>query len=226
MEPVVDGETLPELPIDAVNHGSADNIAILAGSNLEEAKFMAAAEPNLTKIDDAVLLHRWQQVLPADLVPDLIENCRKALATGGTAIGAPEIALALQTNRQFRIPAIRLVEAQSQNNLPAYSYLFTWRSPAPGLGACHFLDIGFVFGTLSAGFNGTGPAAERLSRNIQDAWLAFAHNGNPSCESLGDWPQYGAHRETMILGEECYVEEAPYEAERCAWDPIPNIFLG
>ena len=226
MEPVVDGEVLPESPIDAVKHGSAGQVAILAGTNLEEAKFMARMDKGLTEIDEAGLTRRWQRVLPADLVPGLIENCRKALARPGTASGAPEISLSLQTHRQFRIPAIRLVEAHHSHDQPAYMYLFTWKSPAPGLGACHAVDVGFVFGTLSASFSGTGPAAERLARNIQDAWLAFARTGNPSCESLGRWPQYGSRRETMILGEACRVEEAPYDEERLAWDAIPNGFLG
>jgi para-nitrobenzyl esterase len=180
----------------------------------------------MTEVDEVGLLQRWQRVLPEELVPDLIENCRKALAEGGKAVSVAEIALALQTDAQFRIPAIRLIEAQHSNNMPAYTYLFTWKSPVPDLGACHFLDVGFVFGKLVAAFNGTGPAADRLTRNIQDAWLAFARTGDPSCESLGNWPQYGSRRETMILGEKCHVAEAPYEDERRAWDPIPNAFLG
>jgi len=226
LEPVVDGETLPELPIDAVRHGSAGKVAVMAGTNLEEAKFMDRTDRGLSKVDEAGLLQRWQRVLPADLVPGLIENCRQALAKQGMPAGAPEIALALQTHRQFRIPAIRLVEAHHSQGQPDYTYLFTWKSPAPGLGACHAVDIGFVFGTLSASFSGTGPAAEKLAKIIQDAWLAFAHTGNPSCESLGNWPQYSSRRETMMLGEDCHVEEAPYDEERRAWDPIPNMFLG
>jgi len=226
LEPVIDGELLPEMPIDAVKNGSADKVAILAGTNLEEAKFMARADESLTKVDDAGLIRRWQQIIPADLAPGLIEGYRTAMSQQGRDSSAPEIALALQTAVQFRIPAIRLVEAQSQNNLPAYSYLFTWKSPAPDMGACHTIDIGFVFGTLSAEFNGTGAAADKLAGQVQDAWLAFARTGNPSCESLGNWPQYGIRRVTMILGEDCHPEEAPYDAERRAWDPVPNKFLG
>ena len=180
----------------------------------------------MIKVDDAGLIRRWQRVLPADLVPSLVENYRKVLSQQGRDSSASEIALALQTDVQFRIPAIRLVEAQSRNNLPAYSYLFTWKSPVPGLGACHTLDVGFVFGNLNAAFNGTGPAADSLASKIQEAWLSFARNDNPSCEILGNWPQYGNRRVTMILGEECYLAEAPYDAERRTWDSIPNKFLG
>ena len=61
-----------------------------------------------------------------------------------------------------------------------------------------------------------------VARNIQDAWLAFARTGNPSCESIGKWPTYRDRRETMMLGEKCIVEEAPYDEERRAWDSDPN----
>jgi len=65
-----------------------------------------------------------------------------------------------------------------------------------------------------------------LADNIQDAWIAFARTGKPGCKSLGEWPQYGSRRMTMMLGESSHVEEAPYEAERRAWDNISNESLG
>ena len=45
---------------------------------------MARMKPGLTKIDVAGLIRRWERVLPADLVPGLVENVRKALAKEGT----------------------------------------------------------------------------------------------------------------------------------------------
>ena len=60
---------------------------------------------------------------------------------------------------------------------------------------------------------------------MQDAWLAFARTGDPSCEGLGQWPVYGERRETMMLREKCEVEEAPLEDERSIWDSAPdNVF--
>jgi para-nitrobenzyl esterase len=226
MEPVMDGKILPEFPIEAVKHGSAGKTAIMVGSNLEESRFMARMNPNLTKVDDAGLVRRWQQVFPPELVPALVDDCRNAMTKGGKTVSPSELALALQTDAQFRIPAIRLVEAQRSNNQAAYSYLFDWISPAPGMGACHALDVGFVFGNLSATFNGTGPKVEKLAKNMQDAWLAFARTGNPGCEGLGKWPLYGRRRETMILGENCHLAAAPFDEERAAWDAIPDKYLG
>jgi len=88
------------------------------------------------------------------------------------------------------------------------------------LGACHALEIGFVFGKYNDMFAGSGPDADRLSASMQDAWTAFARTGDPSCENIGKWPVYGKNRATMMLGKECRVEEAPYEAERSAWEDI------
>ena len=75
---------------------------------------MARMNPNLTKVDMEGLIRRWERVLPADLVPGLIENVRKALAKKGAPAAPSDIALALQTDAQFRIPATRLVEAQAK----------------------------------------------------------------------------------------------------------------
>ena len=122
----------------------------------------------------------------------------------------------------FRMPALELVEAQRANKQLVYSYLFSWKSPVMGgaLGACHALEIGFVFGKYDAMFCGSGPDADKLAKCIQDAWLAFARTGDPSCESIGKWPVYGSKRMTMILDKVCRAEVAPYEAERSAWDKV------
>ncbi len=90
------------------------------------------------------------------------------------------------------------------------------------LGACHAVEIPFVFGTtrISEVFSGSGPDAERLSVRIQDAWLAFARTGSPSTDSLA-WPAFDAgHRATMVLNRDCGVVEQPREAERLGWEGI------
>lgn len=228
LQPVIDGKTLPSVPLDAIKGGSAKEIPVMVGSNLDEWKLFAAADQNLSKLDEAHLVSRFQRMIPAEYVENLIETYRKARDKRGAPTTPAELFIAIQTDRVFRIPAIRLAEAQRQHNQPAYNYLFTWRSPLFGgvLGACHALELGFLFGTYEENFSGKGPAADALARNMQDAWLAFARNGDPSCASLGKWPPYGERRETMILGEECQVEEAPYDEERRAWDLVPDAAGG
>lgn len=224
MLPVIDGTTFAASPIDAINSGSASGIPVVVGSNLDEWKSLSINDQELLKLDDSGLWQRCQRFVPTEDVKTLIQTYREALVRRGAQTTPAEIFTAIQTDQMFRIPALRLAEAQQSQGQSAYNYLFTWSSSmldgTPG--AYHGLELGFVFGVHGEGFGGSGPAADTLSGNIQDAWLAFAHSGDPSCTSLGAWPPYGDHRKTMILGEECHVEEAPYDEERRAWDSISN----
>jgi para-nitrobenzyl esterase len=125
----------------------------------------------------------------------------------------------------FRIPNIRLVELQRDLGAPGFSYVFNWKCAVPGLGACHALDVGFVFGSTYEEFHGSGTAVDRLAGQMQDAWIAFAKTGDPSTPDL-TWPAYGAERKTMVFGEDSRVESAPYETERAVWDGLDNRLLG
>src|SRR6202034_3423803 len=104
------------------------------------------------------------------------------------------------------------------------SYLFTWESPLLGgaFGSCHALEVPFVFGGLSRPevipYVGSGPAVEALSDAMQQAWVAFARGGDPSCAALGVWPRYeDQRRSTMVLGKASAVEDDPRGEERRAW---------
>jgi para-nitrobenzyl esterase len=221
--PVIDGKVLPRIPLESIEQGSASQIPILTGSNLEEWKFQSMMEQGLSELSDARLLKRCQYYMPASYAIDLVETYRKSRAGRNAGISIPEIYQAIETDRMFRMPCVRLVETQSRLNPSTYNYIFTWKSPALGgvLGACHGLDVNFVFGTCSSLFEGSGPSVDNLSRNIQDAWLAFARTGDPSCPGIGQWLPYGARRMTMMLGADCHMEQSPYEEERSAWGAIP-----
>lgn len=221
-QPVVDGEILPEIPLLSVQRGSARGIPTLAGTNLDEYKLFNAIDGSLRNPDDRAMVRRLKAIIPEARLPGLIEVYRRGRSRRGEDAGAGDVLSAIQTDYMFRIPALRLVEAQHRNRQPAYNYLFTWKSPAlkGKFGACHTLEIGFVFGPRDERFCGAGPQADALSRKMQEAWTAFARTGNPGCESLGAWEPYGDGKNVMVLGPECRIEAAPYEEERRAWDSI------
>jgi para-nitrobenzyl esterase len=66
-------------------------------------------------------------------------------------------------------------------------------------------------------FAGSGPEAESLARQMQDAWLAFARTGRPGPE----WPRYQlGSRTTMVWGRTSEPVDAPLEEERRVWDGL------
>ena len=195
--------------------GSATGVPFLAGTTEHEMNLWRVLEPGLRELDDAGLAGRVQRLV-GEAAADLIAAYR-----GTRSAAAPnELWQAIWTDREFRIPSLRATEAQA-GRAAAYSYLFTWPSPAPGIGACHGLELPFVFGTLDSkgadAFAGSGPAAEALATRMQDAWLAFARTGDPG------WPGYDpSTRSTMLFGETCEVAGDPMPAERAAWDGVPT----
>ncbi|MBN1188152.1 MAG: carboxylesterase/lipase family protein [Dehalococcoidales bacterium] len=227
LEPIIDGRVLPELPLDAFKHGSAKEIKVMAGSTLDEVYLFAQPDASIPTMNEKELIRRVEKFLPADFAAELISTYRSASPERRSGEIKPfQIFLAIFTDLQFRMPAVRLMESQVNFKQNAYNYIFDWQSPQTGLKACHSLELGFLFGNRFDEFHGVGPAAEKLGEQMQDAWIAFAKTGDPSCESLGNWPAYGQQRYTMLLGANSHVEAAPFETERRVWQRAPDNWLG
>jgi para-nitrobenzyl esterase len=62
---------------------------------------------------------------------------------------------------------------------------------------------------------------------MQDAWLAFAKKGDPSCPAVGRWtPHKEGERATLVFGEKRALELDPRAEERRAWDAAPASAIG
>lgn len=222
--PVADGVVLPRLPLKALESGQGRRVPTLIGSNLDEDKFFAIMN-RVGNVDEAMLRKTASKYVVAEDVPRLLEAYRTVRENSGESTAPFDLYSAINTYFMFRQTAIRIAEAQCQHGPGGYNYLFTWKSPAAGgiLGACHALEVGFVFGQYDDTFCGSGPEADRLSHSIQDAWGSFARAGDPSCPSLGVWPKYSEGRATMVLGRNSRVERALYEPERQIWESLRQL---
>ena len=220
--PVVDGEVIPDYPNKLARKGAAKGIQSIIGTNLDEYTLFGMMDPGMANLTEADMMKRITAMLPASGAEKVVEIYRKALLKRGEQATPANILTAVITDLMFRIPSLDLVEAQRENKTPVYSYIFTWKSPVMGgvLKVCHALEIGFVFGKYDDTLCGTGPEADKLSECMQEAWLAFAKTGNPTCKCTGDWPEYGSKRTTMVLGKDSHVEDAPFETERAVWEKV------
>lgn len=223
--PVVDGAVLPRRPREAVAAGVAAGIGLLTGTNRDETKLFSMLDQG--EIDDDALLARLGATLPADACERVVEVYRKARSARGEPVEAREIWSAIETDRFFRAAAVRFAADHARHEPQTYLYLFDWSSPIAQLGAAHAIEVPFVFATLDAPmidmFAGGGPDAERLSKLVQGAWVAFARTGDPSTADLGAWPAFDGHRRTtMVLGREPHVEDSPRSDELACWlEPAP-----
>jgi carboxylesterase type B len=128
-----------------------------------------------------------------------------------------DLLAALQTDWYWRIPALRLADAHARHAPATYMYEFAWRSPQfdGRLGACHALEIPFVFDTLGEGTEPLlGPAPpQQLADTMHAAWIAFATSGDPG------WPTYElTRRATMRFDTTSALVDDPRSTERALWD--------
>jgi para-nitrobenzyl esterase len=97
---------------------------------------------------------------------------------------AGELMATIITDHLFRIPANRAAAGHAASGGRTWMYEFAWRSPNHGLGACHALELGFVFDNLTAepdGLAGPNPP-QALADRMHRHWVAFAATGDPGWE--------------------------------------------
>jgi para-nitrobenzyl esterase len=230
-QPSVDGDLLPEPAIRAIAAGRGAPVPILVGTNRDEWKLFTLGDTGLARMDEAHLRRRLGRTLPGDapdgrLLGDHAYELYRGL--GGDRRGLPprERWIAFQSDRVFHAPALRLAELQSAV-APAYSYLFDWAPPLlrGRIGACHGLEIAFVFGTLRDPWLrpllGLTRAARALSHRMQEAWLRFAKTGHPGHAGLPPWQGYTCEqRASMVLASDCQLREDLFEDELRFWSSI------
>jgi para-nitrobenzyl esterase len=217
-QPCVDGVLLPQPPCAAIRAGDAARVPLLVGTNLEEWNYYGIADPGARDVDEARLLARLARAVPG-AEDRALEVYRSARSDRGEPVHPADLWFAIETDRWFRAPADELAATHAA---PVWKYVFTWRTAAFGAGACHTLEVPFLFGLdseLGRAAAGGDERATALSRRMQDAWLAFAHCGDPRSADLPAWLPYAAPgRRIQLLGAECAAVDGFREPERAFWE--------
>ncbi len=225
--PVVDKDTLPEHPINAIRKGSAKDIELITGSNLDEFKLWTSMSTKSLEMSEEKLLVKVNRI--AQFMDEGEDKSKQMITAYGQLRKIPrDIFDAIRTDYEFRIPAIRLAEAQSQHQKNTYMHLFSWKSPYKGgnFGAVHGLEVCFVFNTLWDGDDFPLIArktdeTQELSEKIMDTWISFSKSGNPNNPNIPEIIPYNLEkRATIIFDKVISIEEDPYSNERMAWNHL------
>jgi para-nitrobenzyl esterase len=233
--PVIDGETLPERPLDAIARGSARDVELVIGTTQDEMKLFQLTQPAGFELPEALVEKIFEAQVPGAArdggtrAAALVAGYRQLLTRRGVPLTGNELFAAIQTDFSLAIPSAQLARAHAAYPPRTYLYLFTQRSPLEGgrLGACHALDLPFVFGTLDVPgareFAGSDAAAQRVSDQLMDAWIAFARTGDPSHAGIGRWqPCTADSLPTMELGPRSgmIAPSSPLLASRAIWESL------
>lgn len=208
-QPVVDGEVIAARPVDRIAAGASAGIDLLIGTNTDEQRLFLAPSGAIDQVTFEALAGIF---VGYGLTVGALATYRAAYPVAS----AGDLLAAIQTDWYWRIPAIRLADAHSKGIGSTFMYEFAWRSPQfdGRLGACHALEIPFVFDTLGNGTDmlwGANPP-QQLADSMHTAWIAFATNGNCG------WAKYDLNcRATMRFDTTSVVVCDPRSAERALW---------
>jgi para-nitrobenzyl esterase len=205
--PVIDGDVLPATPW----RGLSGKVELLVGHTRHEQRLLTALSGMLGRITQA-------QATEAARIfgPDPTRYLE--------SFPEPEeLYEVVRSDWLFRMPSLKLAEAQLEVGGRAYLYELTWTAPGMGgvLGACHGLDVPLVFGNLTAGQPAMligDPTADAvaLSARMRTAWTAFATNGDPG------WPRYDTGS-TRLFDVGSTVAPYPEQVSRQIWRDPPTV---
>ncbi|MEU5537361.1 carboxylesterase family protein [Streptomyces sp. NPDC020362] len=212
---VMDGDLVPRDPLQALIDGeAAQGVDLLLGWTRDEYRLWLVPGGLLEAVD---------RLGPVALA-GAMARCRVGheVPRGYRALhpeaGTSEIVGQMVTDHLLRIPLHRLADARPGTS---YLYEFAWPSRLPGLGACHALELGFVFDSAavpeSAKLAGEG-APRELCDVMHAAWVRFAATGDPG------WQAWDARHPVRIFDDGFpYTAYGPRDAEIALWSAAPTV---
>lgn len=176
--PVVDGDLVEDLSSAVLAARPDRAVPLLIGCTAEEFRFFTVPAGLAAGITD--------RTLPAVLRRYGLDPAVAQVYSANRPEGsAADVFNAIITDVAFREDSVRIAESVAAAGEPAYMYEFAWRSGADGLGACHVLEVPFVFDRLDAAPALTGPnPPQALADRVHRAWVDFATHGDPGWTRL------------------------------------------
>jgi para-nitrobenzyl esterase len=217
--PVIDGDYLPERPVDAIAAGRAHPVPLIIGTNAREGSLFRG------RLD---ILARTKPRIRA-VFAKTEKQARARLFSTYRALPPRQSAADFAGDYSFWYPSVRLAEGHAAH-APVYFYRFDIATRAlewAGFDATHGLELFAVFDLTdmplarAAGALGGRAAFKRTGERMRARWLGFAQCGNAGA----DWPTYSdEHRHTLIIDASDRVESDPHRDRREAWSAfVPHV---
>ncbi len=175
---------LDRQPLERLAAGGAPGIDLLIGSNRDEAGLYLAP-----LVDLAATTEHDVRAVAARFDPDP-DRVIRAYRAARPSASAAELRTALLGDAMFGVGTRRYAHASAhaEGGSATFVYEFGWRPDTlhGQLGACHLMDLPFVFDRTDLaqlhgpeGLLGGSPPPPELAARMHAAWVGFAATGHP-----------------------------------------------
>ena len=125
----------------------------------------------------------------------------------------------------FRTPMNKMAEYHSEAGGNTYLYLWTYPGEDETLGACHNIELSYIFNNLQETLFTGNKVSPELANKAQEMWINFARTGNPSTSEY-NWEKYDSNtRKTMFIGEQIKMVEDYKGEQRELIEPLLNYYI-
>ncbi len=217
--PVVDGKVIPTQIFDPEAPAVSADVPLLVGTVLNE--FVNGIDhPDAFTMTGEQLADRVKPMY-GDKTGEVIKTVR-AGHPGARPFDLYSIIMASSVRSSAVTQARRKA---AQGKAPAYLYWFTWQTPIldgrPMAFHCSELSFCFYNTDRCEAMTGGGARARALGAKVADAWIRFAHKGDPNHPGLPHWPAFNAEQtQTMIFDDRCQMKNDPDGPERRLMDSL------
>jgi para-nitrobenzyl esterase len=186
--PILDGKLITETAESAYKARRQPRVPLLLGSN--SADTAGNRIRARTKDEFFARYGQWSAEAKAAYDPDGTTDLPTMVSRANDDFGQAE-------------PARFAANAFAANGSPVYLYRFSYVQASmremAREGAPHGGEIGYVFGTLSAGRGGAPTAEDQaVSRIVQSYWVNFARAGDPNGAGLPAWPRHDPKKDLIF----------------------------
>lgn len=201
--PTVDGKFIVQNPFEPDPAPFSKDVAMLIGSDLNEFTYFnrnLITPKSLNEVKEII-----GEKFGAENVDKYISLYKKAYPE------STEPHEMLGFDIFFRSGVLKQGAAKSkQGGAPVYMYFFSWKSPVNdgSLGACHGMELPFMFNNVGLARTMTGGTKEAyiLEDQISSAWINFVKTGDPNAKSLPKWKPYNPKSgTTMVFDYNCKI---------------------
>ncbi|HVF17708.1 MAG TPA: carboxylesterase family protein, partial [Steroidobacteraceae bacterium] len=225
--PTTGAPSLPAHPFDPTAPLMSASIPMIIGTNLTEASFAMGRDPTVLALDEAGVLERVKNLVPAQDAAKVLETYKRIYPV----MAPSDILFRVATDRGYFLDStIQAARKADLKRAPAFVYSFNWMQElhmdvrvaraqdaqerpltAGRMHVPHGSEIAFAFGNAQLA-RGENPQA--LASLMSEAWASFARTGNPSTTRLSWAPYDSTSRPTMIFDKQSRVENDPRGEQR------------
>lgn len=223
--PERDGVILPEDPYASYDKGEAYPVDMLAGTNADELRYWIQDVGGLVP-------YRHLSHLLFGMMLKQLDNDGKHRAKQFIRLqkerglkGKPWQVTEFFNEMLFRLPALRQGEAHAKNGNKFYLYYWKYPSAKKYLGACHAVELAYVFNNLTDTIYTGDNIHATLAKNVQNMWVNFAKTGDPSTGVIKWEPYTEKAHNTVILDSTVRAEKEWREEEKKCLEPLLKYYF-